>query len=111
MAIMLVLFGPMALSFLVLAAAPPNRVYLGLLVLAVVLCGAMALAPLPPPSGPDDWYRGIGRGGGILGLVGAAATIPAQALRRFVPLGLVAYLIALAVTAGVAFTLSMILPW
>ena len=110
MGIMIVVFGPMVLAFLILAAVPPNTVYLGLLVLALGLAGAMALAPVPPASGPDDWYNGIGRAGGLLGLVGAAATIPAQAARRFVPLRPLAYIAALIVTVFVGFNLATLFP-
>ena len=78
---MLILFGPMVAAFLIPAAMPADIRYVVALAIAVVLCGWMALAPLPPSAGPDDWYRGIGRAGGLMGLFGAVATIPAQAAR------------------------------
>lgn len=110
MGIMLVIFGPMVLAFVILAATPANATYLWLLGLALVLTGAMALAPVPPASGPDDWYNGIGRAGGMLGLLGAVATIPAQAARRFVPLGIFTYLAALVACAIVAASLVAFIP-
>lgn len=110
MEIMIVVFGPMVLAFLILAVVPPNKVYLGLLALATVLAAIMALAPVPPASGPDDWYNSIGRAGGLLGLAGAAATIPAQAARRFVPLRPLGYIAALVATIFVGFNVAILLP-
>lgn len=108
MGIMVVIFGPMILAFVVLAAIKPNAGYLVVLVVTLLLTAAMALAPVPPASGPDDWYNGIGRAGGLLGLLGAAATIVPQALRRFVPLGTFAYLATLAGAVFIMFNLAIL---
>lgn len=105
MDIVLVIFGPMVLSFVILAIMPADIRYLLVLAAAIGLCGWMALAPLPPSSGPDDWYRGIGRAGGQFGLMGAAATILPQAARRFVPLGIGGYGAALVAACVVGFVL------
>lgn len=106
---MFVIFGPMVLAFVACAAMKPNLGYVAMLALALALTGAMAAAPVPPSNGPDDWYNGIGRAGGLLGLAGAATTIVPQALRRFVPLGIFAYLAALAGAVFIAFNLTIFL--
>lgn len=108
MDIALVIFGPMVLCFVVLAALPPDIRYVVALGIVLCICAAIALAPLPPSSGPDDWFRGIGRLGGQLGLVGSVATIPAQAARRFVPLGIAPYALALIASAAAGFFLVTI---
>ncbi len=101
MEIVLVIFGPMVLAFVILALLPAGRPYAIGLVVVLAICAAIALQPLPPSNGPDDWYRGIGNMGGMLGLAAALATAPAQAARHFKKLAWPAYLGLLALTVFV----------
>nr|WP_323780374.1 hypothetical protein [Amylibacter sp.] len=105
MEIIVVLFGPMVLVWLALAAMPRGVPFLVAFGFAMALLIAGALAPLPPSNGPDDWFRGIGRAGAILGLVAAGAVLPAQGLRWWRGLGGGAYFLTLLGCALVAFVL------
>ncbi|MBM2577432.1 hypothetical protein JQC91_14080 [Jannaschia sp. Os4] len=109
MEIAAILLGPAILGFVLTAAMPDPRLGLAVGVFAIVLSGLMAAAPLPPPSPPDDWYRGIGRAGGVMGLVGAAAATSAQGVRAWRGLRPVAYLLTLLGLTVVAIVVAIAL--
>ena len=106
MAILLVIFGPMVVAWLFLAVMPRGLPFFVAFAVVFVAFMASALAPLPPSSGPDDWFRGLGRAGASFGLIGAGAVLPAQALRWWRALKLQYYLLALLGFGVLAFVLT-----
>lgn len=107
MEILFILAGPPIAAWLVLAIMPrgvPFLIGFGL----VVAVGALALMqPLPPSSGPDDWYRGIGHAGAVMGLLGAVCVLPAQLFRWWKGLTLAPYTATLLASTGVITVLAL----
>ncbi|WGI21311.1 hypothetical protein [Amylibacter sp. IMCC11727] len=101
MAVVVILFAPMILVWLILATMPKGRPFLMALAMTAVVLGVWALWPVPPSSGPDDWFNGIGRASALMSMFAAVAVIPAQALRWWKDLGGWPYVGALLVS-GVA---------
>lgn len=86
MSIMVFILLPAVVSWLLLALAPAGRGF----VIALVVWGVgiglwwqMGWTMARNPSGPDDWFRGIGLLGFYLALPAAAGPIVAQVWRIF----------------------------
>ncbi len=83
MELLVFIFGPPIVAFVLLAAMPPGAPFLSVLGIVGVLClvAAAAIFPIAPASGPDDWFHGI-EVVPLFGAVGAAfAASVAQAIR------------------------------
>ena len=61
MDLIIVLFTPPILAYLALAFLPAGPPALAGCVIATILCllAALAIFPIGPASGPDDWFHGI----------------------------------------------------
>ena len=107
----IIMFVPILLGFALFAAIPPDHRYVIALAAAALLFFGISLAPRTPSSGSDNWYGGIVPFGGLLAIIGAALTIPAQAARRFFPFETGGYVIALAVTFAIGAPVTKRFLW
>jgi len=82
--IIIFIFLPAVVSWFLLALAPPGPGFIVALAIWAVgmgFWGLMGWNMQRAPSGPDDWYRGIGLAGFFLALPAAAGPIAAQIWR------------------------------
>ena len=109
MDVLLLLFGPLLLAFLVTAAMPDGRIGVGVGLVCAALGVMGASAPLGPAAGPDDFLRGSDQAASALAVVAALAATVAQAIRWRAGLGPGRYLLTLAGTVAAAVVLTALM--
>ena len=98
MEFLLILFTPTLLTWALLASMPNGVPFLATFACVIVFLVVWAGQTIQPANGPNDWLHGIDRARALMALTAAVSVLPAQLVRWWKDLGVLQYLLILAVS-------------